>query len=270
MELRQYTYSDIEVKTGTHESDFMKNFLRDEFLGVLRDKELKSSSLYIHSSYAYESNEYIELGLYITNTSHNNIIVKGIPITIINNKNKINEILNVNKEIEKNSTIFSELKIKKVLLKEFYDLNSFKIVVGNLSSLEKYKPIELELNIEPKFRGYITKREFNKFIKSLPKINEESLAVNIFKKMYIEEGYFISLIIRNSSNRDVTIASLPIVVKTAGDLIIHEGTITFNDNSCVVPSNKVVLKNIIIPFSQIPLLKQYNGADFKVFFKNLQ
>ena len=30
----------------------------------------------------------------------------------------------------------------------------------------------------------------------LIKINENSLAINIFKKMYIEDGYFISLIIR--------------------------------------------------------------------------
>ena len=46
-------------------------------------------------------------------------------------------------------------------------LNSFEINIGNLNNLEKYEPIELELNIEPKFKGYIIKREFNKFIANL-------------------------------------------------------------------------------------------------------
>ena len=192
-----------------------------------------------------------------------------MPLTVISCENKINKVLDVQEDIKIGQALFRELKINKSLLKDYYILNDFEVLINNLNSLEKYEPIELELNIEPKFKGYITKREFNKFIKNLPRINEESLAINIFKKAYVEDGYFISLLLRSSSSKDLSIETLPLVITTSNDLIIHESIIKFEKDNCLIPSNKAILKNIIIPFKEIPLLPKYNGMDFKILFKNL-
>lgn len=269
MEFRELDLSDIEIKTGIHESAFLKNFLEDEFLAILKNEELKNNKLYIYKSYIYEKKEYIEIGVYIINTSEKNVFIKSLPLTITNNEHQINQSLDIQDEIGAGQALFRELKIDRYLLNDNYMLDNFKVLISNLSSLEKYEPIELELNIEPKFKGYISRREFDKFIKNLPRINDNSLAINIFKKGYVEDGYFISILFRNSSESDLVINTLPIVVMTANNLIIHENTITFKDNNCKIPSNKAVLKNILIPFNKFPLIPKMNGMDFKITFKNI-
>lgn len=269
MELKKFDYHNLKIKTDINESDFFKNFLNEELFSLLKDKKLINNSLYIHKAYVYNNTDYIELGLYITNTSEKNILIRDLPITIMNNDKKIIKILNVNKELEKEKSIFKELQIEKRLLGELDKLNNFEIIIDDLNGIEKYKPIELELNLEPKFRKYISKREFNKFIKNLPKINENNLAINVFKRAYIKEGYFISLIFRNSSSNDININTLPIVVTTANKLIIYEGVMEFKDNNCLIPSNKAILKNIIIPYDDFPKLPDCDGMDFKILFKNL-
>lgn len=269
MEIRKLDFNNVEMKSKIHESEFLKEFLKHELFDVLKDKELRSNNLYIYKSYIYEKEDYIEIGIYIINTSKKDILVKSVPLVVTCGENKINKVLHVEEEIKTAQAVFKELRIKKILLEEFYDLNSFEINIGNLNNLEKYEPIELEFNIEPKFKGYIIKREFNKFIANLPKINENSLAINIFKKMYIEDGYFISLIIRNSFIKDLNIGTLPIVITTSNNLIIYESVIKFENNSCLIPANKVVMKNILIPFKEILLLPKHDGMDFKILFKNL-
>ena len=268
MEFRKLDFNDIEIKTGVHESEFLKEFLKDELSRVLKHKELKNNKLYIYKSYVYEKEEYIEFGVYIINTSEKDIFIKTLPLAISDGKEKVNKALEVQENIKIGQAIFRELKVNKSLISYDFNLDDLEVLISNLNSLEKYEPIELELNIEPKFRGYITKREFNKFMSGLPRINEESLAINIFKKAYVEDGYFISLVLRNSSSKDLYIETLPIVVTTSNDLIIHESVIKFEKNNCLVPSNKAILKNILIPFEEFPLLPKYNGMDFKVFFKN--
>ena len=269
MEIRELDFNDVSIKTGIHESEFLKKFLKKELSKVLQDKELRSNKLYIYRSYVYEKEEYIEIGVYIINTSTKNIFIKLLPIIVVNGEEKINKVLEVQEDIKPEQAVFKELKVNKSSLKNNYILDDFEVLISNLNNLEKYEPIELELNIEPKFKGYITKREFNKFIKQLPRINKDNLAINIFKKAYVDDGYFISLLIRNSSANDIKINTLPVVVTTVNDLIIYDGVITFEKDGCVVSSNKVVLKNLLIPFNKFPLITGYDGINFKVFFKNL-
>lgn len=136
MEIRKLDFNNVEMKSKIHESEFLKEFLKEELFNVLKNEELRSNNLYVYKSYIYEKEEYIEIGIYIINTSKKDILVKSLPLVITCGENKINKVLHVEEEIKTAQAVFKELRIKKILLEEFYDLNSFEINIGNLNNLE--------------------------------------------------------------------------------------------------------------------------------------
>lgn len=80
MEIRKLDFNNVEMKSKIHESEFLKEFLKHELFDVLKDKELRSNNLYIYKSYIYEKEEYVEIGIYIINTSKKDILVRTTPV----------------------------------------------------------------------------------------------------------------------------------------------------------------------------------------------
>ena len=90
MEIRKLDFNNVEMKSKIHESEFLKEFLKHELFDVLKDKELRSNNLYIYKSYIYEKEEYVEIGIYIINTSKKDILVKSVPLVVTCGENQEN------------------------------------------------------------------------------------------------------------------------------------------------------------------------------------
>lgn len=248
-------------------SEFHNNLLEEEYHEIIEKHDLLNDHLHIDLSYMYEKEESLELGLYITNNSEQEIHIIKLPISLYEKSRKIyDKNIDIMKNIMPKKSIFIEIDIKNILSDKKYDIQDIKLEVGDLNQIANYPYINIDIDNIPKFNVYKRNREINNFLNNLSIIRNNELRLDIFKVGEVEDGFCIIFLIRNSSKNKINIKSIPLTIHTGSDYIIYKGTQIFK-NSLNIDSNKGIFYSITIPFTQMAKIKGDDLSKYKVEFK---
>lgn len=259
---------DISFRKETYESDFYHNLLQEEFKNIIYNNDIINKRLHIFSSYSYENEYEIEFGVYIINSSLDNIVIKNLPFCLYNNETKIyNQQVFINKTIESNSAIFIEIKIKKEDIKEEYKLEDISISIDEINSIKKFPHINVNMDDIPRSEDYTNYRDLKKFLKNISVIQENQLCIDIFKTGELDGGFCIIALFRNSSPNSINIKSIPLTITNDIDLMIYKGVFKIEDSSLYIEGNKGKLVVINIPGEEFPIIEGQNLSKYKVYIK---
>lgn len=257
----------INIISELHKSKYYNKLIEDEFKEIISSQELIENHIQISSSFIYENEDFIEIGVYIINTSNKEILMRRLPLKInFDDRNSIDYILYIDKLIGIKKALFKEIKIYKEDIKFDFKINNVSLSIDKLNKIKKYPYINIEVDNIPNFNKYTQYRDIKKFIKNIYPMQLKQLCIDVFKVGCIDEGFFMILLLRNSSHKEINIKSLPITVYTYNDLIIYRGVFLPKDDSLLIPGNKGKIKTIIIPYSSFPLLDNQDYSSYKVKF----
>ena len=259
--------SNMDFQKDRNKSDFFNNLVEKELDDILDCKTLFSDSITIRQNYVYQNEYETELGIYITNTSEKKIKVGSLPLTFKGDEKQVyhcNYIFNI--IIEKNSTAFVEVVIRK---KDFdfkgSNINKINIEVSKLNDIviENYVHIDTKELIDNKY--YSQTQDIRKFIKALDFISEGKLAIDCYNIDFVDDHLDIVLIFRNSSNEEIDLKSLPIVVSDQRNLLLCQKNYQL-DNFKIKPKG-VKIAIINIPQDEI-VITDKEFSKYKVEFVN--
>lgn len=259
---------DISFEKEVYESDFYHNLLKDEFKKIIYNNDIINKRLHIFSSYSYENEDEIEFGVYIINSSSENILIKNLPFCLHNNETKIySEQVFINKTIESNSAIFREVRIKKEDIKKEYIFKDLSISIDEINNIRKFPYINVNMDDIPKSREYTNYRDLKKFLKNLSVIQENQLCIDIFKTGELDGGFCIIALFRNSSDKPISIKSMPLTITNDIDLPIYKGVFEVKDDSLYIEGNRGKLIVINIPGEEFPIIEGQDLTKYKVYIK---
>lgn len=234
-------------------SNFYNNLLEEEYSNLIQNNKFIESYLYINKAYFVESDYEYELGIYLTNNSIKKIFLKEIPFRLKYKEKIIKTFsININKTIESFQGIFLEFKFQKEDLKEEFNLNDIDIEFGKISKVDKLECIDIDFKGLDSIKDHSAYREIKKFIKKLPEIEVDTLDLDVFASGESEDGFFIIILIRNSSSENIKINSIPFELYTKDDLIFYKNYFSSLDKGIEVPAYTGVFKVIFIPKEDIP------------------
>lgn len=259
---------EIQLIRDRVKSDFHNELLTKEYEDKIYKDNFSKNHIHINLSYIHDSEDEIEFGMYISNNSNKEILIKKFPLEFCENEIvKLEKYIEINKEISAYKAIYIEFKITKLELANVQEYKNIKVQISQNLEVDKYPYVELDMNNIPRINGYKGHREMKKFIKGLSTIKKDELRIDVFKVAEAENGFGILSLFRNSSDKEVNIKSLPISVYTSHGLLIYKGVYTINDNSLNVEANKGKLHYIEIPFSNFLKIEGHDLSTYKVEFK---
>ena len=258
----------ISLKKEVYESDFYYNLLQEEFKKIMYNNHIINKRFHIFSSYSYENEDEIEFGIYVINSSLDNVLIKNLPFCLHDGERKIySQQVFINRTIESNAAIFIEVKIKKEDIKEEYIFKNLSISMDEINSIRKFPYININMDDIPKSKEYTNYRDLKNFLKNISVIQENQLCIDIFKTGEIDGGFCIIALFRNSSQNYINIKSIPLTITNDIDLLIYKGVFEIEDNSLYIEGNKGKLVVINIPGEEFPIIEGQNLSKYKVYIK---
>ncbi len=258
----------IKLIREMHQSKFYNDLLEDELKNIMSDKNIYYNHIQLKISFVCDNEDFIQIGIYIVNSSNKDIYLKKIPLIIHITEEKYERyILEINREINAEQALFKEIIIAKDSECINIDKSKVSVYIDELNKIKKYPYIEIEIEKLPKVNGYRINREIKKFLKNVPEIEANQLRIDVFKVGEVEEGFCIIPLIRNSTDRELLIKSIPITVYTESGLMIYKGIYNINDNSLSVGAAKGRFYEIIIPFNVFLKVEEQDLSKYIVEFK---
>lgn len=260
--------SNIKLIKEMHQSKFYNDLLEDELKNIISDQSMYYNHIQFKISFVCENEDFIEIGIYIVNSSNKEVNLKKVPLVIhITEENYERYTLEVNKKINSEQALFKEILIDKGNKYNNIDKSKISVYIDDLNRIKKYPYIEVEIEKLPKVNGYRSNREIKKFLKDIPDIEEDQLRIDVFKVGEVEEGFCIIPLIRNSSDRELQIKSIPITVYTESGLMIYKGIYNISDNSLSIGAFKGRFYTIIIPFNTFLKVEKQDLSKYIVKFE---
>lgn len=256
--------ADFNLIRESNKSDFYNKLLFEEYNELKKNNIFIDNHLHINISYLIENDYEYEFGVYITNNSNNEILIKEIPIIIKNNNNLLKErVLSLNKNLKSFEATFVEIKFDKNDFDEDFNIDLVNIEFGNINEFIRNNYIKIDFDGIDKIRDKAGYSEIKRFLKDLTFMKENELAIDIFRVGEIEDGFYIIALFRNSSNREINIKSIPITVENNINLLIYKGVFEVNDDSLTIKGISGKLKVIVIPRTEFPfidgeVIEEYN------------
>ena len=259
---------EIQLIKDRLKSDFHNELLNKEYAEKIYKDNFSKNHIHINLSYIHENEEHVDFGMYISNNSNKDILIKKFPLVFCEDEIiKLEKYIEINKEISKYEAIHIEFKISKVELVNVQEYKNIKVYISQNLEVDKYPYVKIDMDDIPRINGYRNHRAMKKFIKNLSTIRKDELRIDVFKVAEAENGFGIISLFRNSSDKEVNIKSLPISVYTSHGLLIYKGVYTINDNSLKIDSNKGKLYYIEIPFTNLLKIEGHDLSTYKVEFK---
>lgn len=261
--MEQLNYN-IDINKEIYQSDFLYSLQREELKEILEVTTLVYQHLNICTSYVYENEDFLEVGLYLVNNSEKDLEIKLLPLSITYEGRIICDYeLVVNKTIEGKKSISSEVKLLKSHLPQIADIDKISLSIENLNNINVFPYVDIEVNNIPKLNGYRNYRDIKKFLKNLSHLEESQFAVDIFKAGMVEDGLCIIVLLRNSSIKDISLNSIPVEVYTESDLLVYKGTYSVMDG-ILVQGNKGIFYTMTIPKNHLFTQKEFVGYKVKL------
>lgn len=263
--------NNIETKLSLSEdlddivSDVQREIMEEEIseLNAIKENDVNISTVYV-----FDDGEQIEVKVYFRNGFSRKINFDHIQLAMVNSKNEV---------LGKKVFVLSEMgdlppgtarPWKLLFNKSEIDMSKFskegcKIVFGEKVRAVNYAHITLDDSSveEEKYN-----QMFKDFIKTLPKMEKGKVSLSRFKITLQKEGKIIvTLIIRNSCEKSVTIEKLPITIKDKNGDLIASGI--FNTKDLKVESMKARVCNFMFESKLIHIEQSYAMNNWEVFFE---
>ena len=249
-------------------SDFLNELLVNEYTELVENNSFNQNHLHINTAFIVENEYEYEVGIYITNNSNKELLIRDIPLAIRKDNRILKEkILSIEKSFKAFEAVYIEVKFDKSDFKEPFDVDSVTVEFGNVSEINKSNYIKINFEGIEKVRDKAGYSEIKKFLKGLSIMEEDQLAIDIFKSGEIEEGFFIIALFRNSSKEEVKIKSIPLMVYNPLDLLVYKGVFNISDDSLLLQPNTGRLMVITIPRDEFPIVEGEELDKYKIYIK---
>ncbi|MEG0308858.1 MAG: SLAP domain-containing protein [Clostridium sp.] len=236
----------LQFDYGT--SDFKKNLLYNEYKKI--DKISVSDYLSIETVNIYHGYEGVEAQVFITNTSSTSVELHNVPLGLLNQEGKLvaDKVIDFKGDyrIKGNSSFYYEVLFEGVTMSE--EIKDLKVVFSSLynTGFAYTKDMDIDSFIDDNLPRD-TKEFIREKLYDIPSIRQGEFIIDPIVAIGQSEGIVALVLLRNGSNRDVTISSLPISVFLEGDILVYKGSHALEDKGILVEKNKGKLIDIRIP-----------------------
>lgn len=236
----------LQFDYGT--SDFKKNILYDEYKKIHRPSP--SDYLSIETVNIYHGYEGIEAQVFITNSSSTPVELHRVPLGLLDSKEHLiaKKIIDFKGEyrIKKDSSFYYEILFEGVKISE--EIKDLKVVFSSLFKTGFFysKDMDMESFINDDLPSD-TKEYLRERLYDIPSIRQGEVIIDPLIAVGEEEGVVALILLRNGSNRDITISSLPINISLDGNVLVYKGEYTFKGEGIFVEKNKGKLIDIRVP-----------------------
>ena len=256
----------VEYQKDKNKSEFHNSFLEKEFIEIIKKEKIISNRLMINKNYIFENEETIEVGIYLSNLTKKNILVRDLPIELLSgNISLYSGIHKFEISIWGNSSVFFEMIIdKKNLSKE---LDNYSDVVINFDALNSIDINEYSyIDVKSVFlaKDYKATKDLRKYIKNLECLKKNQLGIDCYNLDLLEEYFEVVLVIRNTHDKDILLKSLPICISDSRDILIHKSIQKLE--GCMLPKNSIKFIIINIRLEDI-VITDNKFKDYKVDFQ---
>lgn len=231
-------------------SDVQKEILEEEISEL---HSIKENDINISTVYIFDNGEELESKVYFRNGLNRDVNFEFVPLILLNSKEEeiasntfdLREMGNIPPGGARPWKIYFDKKLVKM---EKFENEHCKIVFDHKLKAVNYADIEYE-QIPQMFEGY--RSVFEKFLYELPRIEKGQLSISTFDLVLSEDGkIIITLVIRNSTGKDIQLNEIPITIK--------------DENDTIVTSNKFLLDNFMVKTMKAKICNLVIETDMKV------
>lgn len=237
-----------ELSLPEKEDDIISSVQKEIMMEELCElNSINENDINISTVYVFDNGEEIEAKLYFRNGFNREVNFEFVPLILLNSTNE--EIARKTFDLREMGNVPSggarPWKIcfdKKLIKMEKFQAQQCRVVFDSTLKAVSYADIEYE-EIPESFRGFSS--IFEKFLYELPRIEKEQLSISIFDIIHNADGkIIITLVIRNSTHKNVQLQEVPITIKDENDNIIVSSKFSLND--FIIKSMKAKICNLAI------------------------
>lgn len=191
---------------------------------------IKENDVNIGTVYVYDNGEQLEAKVYFRNGLNRKINFEHLPLILEDGEGKTlcSQFFDLKElgDIPPCAATPWKLYFNKVDL-EGVNLSECKVVFGSSIKTVEYANMEYEEFPDELMRF---KDSFQNFLEELPKIENGKLSMSTFNISFEASGNLIvTLVIRNSTAKDIVIEEIPLTVKNEDNNIIASGKFSLKD-----------------------------------------
>lgn len=263
---------DVDLKLSIHPdqetsaSDFQKSYFQDELDNL---PKIKEGDINISTTYVYDLEDKLEIGVYFRNGLSKAVNMDKVQLLLINSKNELvcSDIFNLREmgDVPAHSArpwkvYFDKANIDMEKSKHTPLVVQFNTNIRTISA-PNLKLDVLQLNIMDDEQD-MYRQKFQRYVDTLPALEEGQFSINTYSIVKPSEvGYIVTLVMRNSSVKQINIEKFPIILKDNEGNILKKEII--NNNLIINPISANVYSYFILfdDEQQIP-----DSKDIKVYF----
>lgn len=232
-------YVDLELSLPEQYENIVSDVQKEVMMEELEEfAPIKENDINISTTYLYDDGDEIEAKIYFRNGFARKVNFEYVPLILVNSKEEIlakktfdlremGDIPPKGARPWKISFLKSEVNMEKFLAADC------KIMFDAHLKAVNYANIELELDESMKLHRTM----FENFLKELPRIERGNVSLSKFSIALANDGRIIvTLMVRNSTDKNIKIEKLPITLKDENNNITASGN--FNLDGFEVPSMK--------------------------------
>ncbi|MFL0194319.1 SLAP domain-containing protein [Clostridium sp. WILCCON 0269] len=223
-------------------SDIQKEIMQEEIeeLSPIKENDVNIATIYI-----YDDREELEAKVYFRNGLNRKINFEDVPLVLIDGNGKVlcSQVFDLREIGDIPACAATPWKLyfnKKDLDLNGISLDECKVIFNSSLKAVNYAKIGYE-ELPEELMGF--KHDLQKFLEKLPKIEKNQLSMSTFNiGLQIGGKLIVTLVIRNSADKDINISEIPLTVKDENNNIVAAGKFIMKDFS--VKSMKAKICNL--------------------------
>ncbi len=231
-------------------SDFKKELLYDEYEKLVKDQDEYEDTLEVYTLSVYHGYEGVEVSVFIKNTSDNIVELYNTNLILMDPEGKklAEKVINFKGEvrISPKSSFFYEILFEDIFLDE--EIKELQVNFSSFKDIKAsyIKDMDMENLLTQEFPEDIKEFLREKFYE-IPSIREGEFILDPLCALGEQNGINVLMLLRNASEREITINSMPLKVYFTKNIPIYIGTFNMMDNGFSVEKNKGKLVSFRIP-----------------------
>lgn len=262
-------YVNLELSLPEQYENIVSDVQKEVMMEELEEfAPVKENDINVSTTYVYDDGDEIEAKIYFRNGFARKVNFEYVPLVLINSKEEIlakktfdlremGDIPPKGARPWKVSFLKSEVDIEK------FSAADCKVIFDLHLKAVNYANIELELDESMQ----IHRTMFENFLKDLPGIERGNVSLSKFNIALSNDGKLIvTLMVRNSTDKNVKIEKLPVTLKDENNNIAASGS--FNLEGFEVPSMKAKVCTLAFN-TDLTLDKTISLDKWEVIFKSM-
>ncbi|APM40340.1 SLAP domain-containing protein [Clostridium kluyveri] len=255
----------LDKKDESIISDTQKEILQEEIEELL---PIEKDDVNISTIYVFEQSEELEAKVYFRNGLSQNINFEYVPLILLNSEDEEigRNVFDLREMGDLPSCTARPWKIyfkKSEIHMDKFTPNKCRVIFDRALKAVNYANIEYEKILEELIKF---KPRFESFLQELPKIEKGQLAISTFNiSLNVNSNIYVTLVIRNSSDKSIKVEQIPVTLKDEDDNIIVSGK--FNLKEFIIKPIKARICNLSFEVDLTPEKTENFSNKWKVIFE---